>query len=90
MRYSREMKMFPGLMSRWTSCLLWMYCRPCTKKTLKLTLHYSFADPNPYVFGPPGSVSQRYGSGSYYHKAKIVRKTLRFLLFCGFFITVYL
>jgi hypothetical protein len=23
---------------------------------LKLTLHYSFADPDPYVFGPPGSV----------------------------------
>ncbi len=42
-------------------------------------------DPNPdrirrrYVFGPPGSgsgpISQRYGSGSFYHKAKIVRKT---------------
>jgi hypothetical protein len=31
-----------------------------------------------YVFGPPGSgsVSQRYGSGSFYHQAKIVRKTL--------------
>jgi hypothetical protein len=36
--------------------------------------------PDPYVFGPPGSVStsQRYrsGSGSFYHQAKIVRKTL--------------
>jgi hypothetical protein len=39
------------------------------------------ADPNPdtldpYVFGPPGSgsISQRYGSGSFYHQAKIVRK----------------
>ncbi len=35
---------------------------------------------DPYVFGPPGSgsesVSQRYGSGSFYHQAKIVRKTL--------------
>jgi hypothetical protein len=31
-----------------------------------------------YVFGPPGSISQRYGSGSesFDHKAKIVRKTL--------------
>jgi hypothetical protein len=33
----------------------------------------------PRVFGPPGSgsISQRYGSGSgsFYHKAKIVRKT---------------
>jgi hypothetical protein len=45
----------------------------------------SVADPNPdppdpHVFGPPGSgsgsISQSYGSGSFYHKAKIVRKTL--------------
>jgi hypothetical protein len=47
----------------------------------------SVADPNPdpdppdpHVFGPPGSGStgQRYGSGSgsFYHHAKIVRKTL--------------
>jgi hypothetical protein len=27
-------------------------------------------------FGPPGSICQRYGSGSFYHQAKIVRKTL--------------
>jgi hypothetical protein len=45
-------------------------------------------DPDPHVFGPPGSgsgsTSQRYGSGScsgsgsgsFYHHAKIVRKTL--------------
>jgi hypothetical protein len=44
-------------------------------------------DPNPdpedpYVFGPPGSgsgygsISQRHGSGYFYHQAKIVRKTL--------------
>ncbi len=36
--------------------------------------------PDPHVFGPPGSgsISQRYGSrsGSFYHQAKIVRKTL--------------
>jgi hypothetical protein len=35
---------------------------------------------DPYVFGPPGSgsFSQTYGSGSgsFHHKAKIVRKTL--------------
>jgi hypothetical protein len=44
----------------------------------------SVADPDPHVFGPPGSgsTSQRYGSGScsgsgsLYHRAKIVRKTL--------------
>ncbi len=37
-------------------------------------------DPDPYVFGPPGSgsVGQRYGSGygSFYHQAKTVRKPL--------------
>ncbi len=38
--------------------------------------------PDPHVFGPPGSgsISPRYGSGSgsgsFYHHAKIVRKTL--------------
>jgi len=35
--------------------------------------------PDPHVFGPPsGSISQRYGSGSgsFYHQAKIVRKTV--------------
>ncbi len=52
---------------------------------------FSVADPNPdldppdpHVFGPPGSgsgsISQRYGSrsgsGSFYHQAKKVRKTL--------------
>jgi|LakMenE01Jun11ns_1017448.scaffolds.fasta_scaffold8607414_1 hypothetical protein len=33
---------------------------------------------DPHVFGPPGSgsISQRYGSGSFYNHAKIVRKTL--------------
>ncbi len=32
--------------------------------------------PDPHVIGPPGSVStsQRYGSGSFYQQAKIVRK----------------
>jgi hypothetical protein len=38
------------------------------------------ADPDPYVFGPPGSgsgfISRRYGSGSSYHQAKLVRKRL--------------
>jgi hypothetical protein len=40
-----------------------------------------YADPDPRVFGPPGSgfgsISQRFGSGSgsFYHQAKIVGKT---------------
>jgi hypothetical protein len=42
-------------------------------------------DPDPYVLEPPGSgsVSQRYGpgSGSFYHQAKIVRKTLLPIVF---------
>ncbi len=46
---------------------------------------------DPYVFGPPGSgsgsSSQRYGSGSFYYQAKIVRKTL-ILLFCDFFLSL--
>ncbi len=37
-------------------------------------------NPDPRVFGPPGSgsgsISQRSGSGSFYHSAIIVRKTL--------------
>ncbi len=46
----------------------------------------SVADPDPYVFRPPGSISpgsgygsgseSGSGSGSLYHQAKIVRKTL--------------
>jgi hypothetical protein len=53
---------------------------------LFLKVHFNVADPNPdpHVFGPPGSgsPSQRYGSrsgsgsGSFYHHAKIVRKPL--------------
>jgi hypothetical protein len=48
-----------------------------------IALRNSVADPDPYVFGPPGSgsgsISQRHGSGSgsFYHQAKkVVRKTL--------------
>ncbi len=51
------------------------------KENIKATVtceHSRVADPDPYVFGPPGSgpVSQRYGSGSFYNQAKIVTKTL--------------
>jgi hypothetical protein len=57
--------------------------------TKNLFIKSSVADPDPnqdpdpsdpYVFGPPGSgsgsTSQSFGSGSSYHQAKIVRKTL--------------
>jgi hypothetical protein len=50
---------------------------------VRASFNTSVADPNqdppdPYVFGPPGSgsSSQRNGSGSFYHQAKIIRKTL--------------
>jgi hypothetical protein len=48
------------------------------KLKIELDIQSSVADPNPHVFKPPGSgsTSQRYGSGSFYHHAKIVRKTL--------------
>jgi hypothetical protein len=38
----------------------------------------SVVDPDPDVFGPPGSgtVSHRYGSGSFYNQVKIIKKTL--------------
>ncbi len=53
--------------------------------------------PDPHDFGPPGSgsTSQRYGSGSgsgsgsFYHHAKIVRKTL-ILTILWLFLTFYL
>jgi hypothetical protein len=61
-----------------------------------LLLCGSVADPDqsdPYVFEPPGSgsgsASQRYGSGSLYHQAKIVRKTF-IPTVCYFFLTFYL
>jgi hypothetical protein len=50
------------------------------KNSSYATLFVSVADPDPYVFEPPGSINKRYGSrsgsGSFYHQAKIVRKTL--------------
>jgi hypothetical protein len=60
------------------SCDLWSHLNlgPCTGPDVGC---FSFADPDPdpYVFGPPGSrsVIQIYGSGSFYHQAKILRKT---------------
>jgi hypothetical protein len=50
---------------------------------IRLSLKPVFADPNPessdpYVFKSlgSGSISQRHGSGSFYHQAKVVFKTL--------------
>ncbi len=49
-------------------------------KVVRIFVCSSVADPDPNVFGPPGSGSniQRYGSGSgsFYNQTKIVRKTL--------------
>jgi hypothetical protein len=48
------------------------------KKLIKNNILISVADTDPYVFGPPGSgsgsLSKMYGSGSFYHQAKIVEK----------------
>jgi hypothetical protein len=51
---------------------------PCAKQS---TVFCSVPDtdpPDPHVYGPPGSgsISQRYGSGSFYHQARIARKSL--------------
>jgi hypothetical protein len=43
------------------------HCLCYIKPVLRIRIH---------VFGPPGSISQRHGSGSFYHRAKIVRNTL--------------
>jgi hypothetical protein len=57
------------------------------KTVLRIRIH-------PYVFEPPGSasgsISQRYGSGSFYHQAKIVRKTFIPTVLWFFFMTFYL
>ncbi len=51
----------------------------CYYYSLNQSVTISVADPDPHVFGTPGSGStgQRYGSGSgsFHHHAKIVRKT---------------
>jgi hypothetical protein len=55
---------------------------PPEKKRFKNLFSTGVADPDLYVLGPleSGSVSQRYGSGSFCHQAKIVKPL--FLLFC--------
>ncbi len=49
-------------------------------KLVRYSLKANVPDPDPHVFGPPeigsSSISQIYGSGSFYHQAKKVRKTL--------------
>ncbi len=42
----------------------------------KKNVQLSVVDPDPDVFGPPGSVSHNYGSGSgsFHHQAKIAEK----------------
>ncbi len=46
-------------------------------------------DPDPLVRGT-GSISQRYGSGSFYHQAIIVMRKTLIPTFCDFFLTFYL
>jgi hypothetical protein len=52
----------------------YMYSKYTSTHVQYLNIYSSVADPDanpdPHIFGPPGS-----GSGSFYHQAKIVRKT---------------
>jgi hypothetical protein len=75
----------------WTWTTTWTPCLSSDQGTARVNgiqyVRSSVADPNPdpsnpYVFGPPGFgsvfISQRHGSrsGSFYHQATKVRKTL--------------
>ncbi len=77
-RASKEKLNFSTFSNSWTEfCYIKRY-RSVKKWQKDLN---SVADPDPYVFGPPGSVSgsssTSYGFyGSFYNQAKIVRKTL--------------
>jgi hypothetical protein len=57
-----------------------LFCQFLVLLSVEVGASVSSSVPDPHVFGPPGSefISQRYGSGSgsFYHQAKIVRKTL--------------
>ncbi len=57
-----------------------IYCTLSEKERGASDLFLKVSVPDPHVFEPPGSgsgsTSQRYGSGSFNHQAKIVRKTL--------------
>jgi hypothetical protein len=61
---------FSGV-GHWISSVFSIY--PCSKKC---GLETNVAETDPYVFGPPGPVSHKYGSGSgsFHHQAKMVRK----------------
>jgi hypothetical protein len=54
------------------------------KNTLTVLVVVLTSVPDPHVFGPPG-----HGSGSFYHHAKIVRKTL-ITTILWLFLTFYL
>ncbi len=66
------------LWRQWHSPLISLMAAFIVLSALAHTQKVSVADPDPSVSGPPGSgsVSRRYGSWSFYHQAKIVRKTL--------------
>jgi hypothetical protein len=82
-KYVRDKKIKYKYSVTHTNFKFWIRYRSC----LSGLQSSSVADPDPpdpHVFGPPGSgsgsISQRYGpvsgSGSFYHQAKKVRKTL--------------
>jgi hypothetical protein len=71
----------------------WIRIRIWVRGSMPLTSVPDLDPPDPHVFGPPGSgsTSQRdgSGSGSFYHHAKIVRKTL-IPTILGLLLTFYL
>jgi hypothetical protein len=48
-----------------TALLSKIFSKPPSGKYLIALRRVGDPDPDPHVFGPPGSVSQRYGSGSF-------------------------
>ncbi len=60
--------------------IYFLFCSWCDSARVHYCMEEISVPSDPYVFGPPGSgsISQRYGSRSrsFYHQAKIARKTL--------------
>ena len=84
-RPSIDVKTFPMecrcifvlILSEASLSLIWIFLFTAV---LRIRIRIRIRRIRTYVFGPSGSrsgyISERYGSGSFYHQAKVVRKTL--------------
>ncbi len=74
-RAPQNFKMFVELRQK-----LYILCASLSQNLKCRYFTFSHSVPVPKVFGPHGSVNQRYGSGSesFHHQAKIVRKIFIF------------